>query len=97
MTVQYDGCGCYSIDFGSEKIQLTEQEINEIQNYDFGREEEVEPRSNLEYDLEVMGDGFDYIGDKIGNIEELMDDEDTEPHHLIRELEDIKRKIGELR
>jgi len=53
----------------------------------------TEELSDLKFELRTS---VESIGTHVGNIEELMDEPETEPHHLIRELEAIKKILYEI-
>ena len=86
---------------GSKTVILTTSELESIcnavlaDNINF----EIPTRDNLLEREEILVDTLDElkykISDHIGNMEELIDDEETEPIHLIRELEAIKKVIEE--
>ncbi len=100
MTSIYLGSNLYELHIGHQKIQLSGDEISEVishfikypeDNIDVSVVSEMaEKVSEYESSLSRLRDK---VSDCVGNIEELMDSEDTEPHHLISELETIKKAV----
>ena len=99
ITVIYCGGDEYKIHFDTMSLVLSKTQMEDIAEYAIENhfntplvnklEEKV---SDYEFELDVLRNK---ISDHIGNIEELIDDEETEPIHLIRELEAIKKVIEE--
>ena len=101
ISLNYLGVDGYEVFLGSKTVILTTSELESIcnavlaDNINFSipqRDELLESNEECEFNLERLRDK---ISDHIGNIEELIDDEETEPIHLIRELEAIKNIIEE--
>ena len=101
ISLNYLGVDGYEVFLGSKTVILTTSELESIcnavlaDNINFEiptRDLFEEKVSDYEFELNVLKSK---ISDHIGNIEELIDDEETEPIHLIRELEAIKKVIEE--
>ena len=101
ITLSYQGAGDYNVYLGNKMIQLTQVELESIcvSVLDDTEHFEIPTRDKVLEDNETLHETLSElqskISDHIGNIEELMDDEETEPIHLIRELEAIKKVIEE--
>ena len=99
ITVIYCGGDEYKIHFDTMSLVLSKTQMEDIAEYAIENHFNTPLVNKLEEDNEILAEKINElqykISDHIGNIEELMDDEETEPIHLIRELEDIKNIIEE--
>ena len=102
ISLNYLGVDGYEVFLGFKTVILTTSELESVCNAVYSDEVnfQIPTRDNLLEREEILVDTLDElkykISDHVGNIEELMDDEETEPIHLIRELEAIKKVIEEL-
>jgi len=98
-TILYCGGDEYEIHFDTISLVLSKTQMEEIAEYAIENHFNTPLINKLEEDnetlIEKINELRDKISDHIGNIEELIDDGETEPQHLIRELEDIKKIIEE--
>jgi len=91
--IEYQGCEVYTVTTGRDKVTLNAEQIKEIQTIRVADS----PLDELRDTIDSFNHSLDFIEDRIGNIEELIDDEETEAHHLISELEAIKGELGAIR
>ena len=99
--LSYQGVDNYNVYIGAKMVQLTTMELEHIceavladeSNFEIPKRDKLlESNEECEDELNEPRDKISY---HIGKIEELMDDEETEPIHLIRELEKMKKIIEE--
>ena len=99
ITVIYCGGDEYKIHFDTMSFVLSKTQMEDIAEYAIENHFNTPLVNKLEEkvsEYEEKINELQYkISDHIGNIEELMDDEETEPIHLIRELDAIKKVIEE--
>ena len=103
ISVIYCGGDEYKIHFDTMSLVLSKTQMEDVAQYvienSFNGSFEVPLVQKLEereylYE-EKINELRDNVSNHIGNIEELIDDEETEPQHLVRELEGIKNIIEE--
>ena len=91
--IQYQGNGIYNVYTGKDLVVLNAEQVKEIQTIRV----EGSPLDELKDIVSSLEQALDFIEDRIGNIEELIDDEETEANQLISELEAIKGEMGAVR
>ena len=82
MTVQYDGCGNFSLMFDDETLTLSEEKITKIQNFDFVKMQETvfviemleKDIEDLEKNLEDLEVENSILNDEIENLEKNLED-----------------------
>lgn len=96
MTAQYNGNGFYTIYLENREIIISQDEINEIQSWNFPNNSEIEKTSEeLEDDIEELKDKNSSIAEKIDeaicDFEEEVIDEFEAMKLLTSQYEALKR------
>ena len=101
MTVQYDGNELYTIHIGHQKIQLSKDEITEIQNFDFETMQSFEKsNSELQYEIDEIKEKVENLAENLfSNFENLLKtlDDDIFDEDFFNDREsEIQKIISEM-
>jgi len=90
MTVQYDGNAIYTIYLGNRTVILSQDEINEIQGFNFPMMKEIDEN------IEELQDIIDNLEEKLSDAETKIDKKDDEILELTLQITEYEAKGGKV-